>query len=461
MRDKIITAACRTTDGLEWTTLKVKSDGNGPTHQDSLPVVFPDEETEESLAVIQLPEELSDQLGGEVTVALRNSELLMRTMQFPTADPAEIAEMVEFQVDKVSPFPIDQLAVAHEILEYADETALVLMAAAKRDSIDAIGDAFEKKGVRIHSIDARVLGWLQLIRDENDLSDSACEILIIVDGIDFDLVVMHNRQPIAFRSLHGHLDDITMVNELAYEIGYTLTMLDTEYDLPSPSAIHFWTNQDIPAPLRAKLPEKCGLKVHYHDLSILPPLSEGLLTRTLSETDCIELIPREWIEHKQRLKLRKRFTLISVSIAATWVMVLMTFFGVYKARDVKLQAARADADAVAPAARQAEENQKKLKALKVYTDRSDSALECLREVTSKLPAGDIEFISYNFSKEKGVSLKGTGRDKAIVTDFFTTLNKSKLFDGIKNESVNNRTTKGVSRTVFTVTLPLTNQEEIK
>jgi hypothetical protein len=265
-----------------------------------------------------------------------------------------------------------------------------------------------------------------------------------------------------FRPLHAQLDDMTVVEELTYEIGYTLTTLNAEYDLPAPTAVHFWSNGDKPGALLNKLSEKTGLKISHHDLHNLPPLSEGILWRSQQQdTKRIELIPREWVEHQARQKLNKRFGIIAGGIAAVWLAILLIFLGVFKVRDMQYQAVKADADAIAPKARQAQQNQEKLKKLKVYTDRSDSSLECLREVSRLLPAGDIDFTNYNYSKDKGVSIRGTARDQGIVTDFYAALGKSPLFEGLRNESVNNKTTKGVTRAVYSVTLPLVTQEENK
>ena len=457
-REKTVTAVCRTPDGIEWSTLKISQDNTEEVHQEQLPLEIPADITSAELANLDLPD-LSQHIKGEVTVALRSSELLMRTMKLPSTDPREIADMVGFQVDKFSPFPIDQLAMAHEILAISEDSSQVLMAAAKRDRIDAIGDSLETKGLLIHSIDARILGWLQLLQDENKLSGSGCEILILVDGIDFTLMVLSNGLPITFRFLEAQLDDMTVVDELTYEIGYTLTTLDVEHDLPAPESICFWSIGDVPEPLQSKLAEKCGLTVEYHYLGELPPLSEGILRRSRSEKSHIELIPREWIEHQQRLKLRKQFTLISGSVASLWLLILLIFLSVFKVRDMQLASIQADANAIAPLAHRAEVNQRKLKALKVYTDRTDSSLECMREITQLLPIGDIEFLSYNYNRDKGITLRGSGRDKTIVNDFFTALSNSDLFDGIKNESSTDKTTKGVRRTVFSVSLPLAKKGE--
>ncbi|MEE9369306.1 MAG: PilN domain-containing protein [Pontiella sp.] len=460
-RDKLITAACRTAEGLEWSTHTITDEGDEPLQKGNLPVVLPDEIFEEGLASIQLPEELTEHLSGEVTVALRTSELLIRTMEFPSPDPAEIADMVGFQIDKISPYPLDQLAVAHEILSTSEDAALVLMAAAKRDSIDAIGDTFEKQGVQIHSIDVRVLGWLQLMGDQEKLTATGSEILFIVDGIDFVLAVMLNGSPLVIRSLHAQLDDMTVVDELTEEIGYTLTTLDAERDFPTPSTINFWSNGDLPAALRSKLSKKCGLKVVYHELSALPDLSEGILRRTLSAENRIELIPREWVEYQSRKKMNRKFSIIAGAIVSVWLLFLLIFLSVHKVRDIKLNMTKADAVEITPAAKVAQNNQDKLRALTSFTDRSDSALECLREITNMLPAGDIEFVSYNYKKGKGITLRGTANSDDMVYDFFKSLSSSAFFERLKDQSVNTKTTKGVRRTVYSVTLELPTEEEGK
>jgi len=461
MRDKTITAACRTVDGIEWTSLLVKQDGTEPIQQDSLPIAISGETVEEQLASIELPEDIANHLKGDIAVALRTSELLMRIMEFPSLDAEEIADMVGFQIDKISPFPSEQLAISHEVLHQSESASLVLMAAAKRTCIDGIGEAFKEKGVRIHSIDARVLGWVRLLHDARHIASAGCEISIIDDGIDFSLAVFSDGIPVAFRMLDAQTDSMELVEELASEVGYTLTTLDTEHDLPSPSAIQFWSHSELPGGMRTKLSEKCGLPIHYHQLSILPPLSEGIIRRTLEGGSRIELIPTEWVEHEKRKRLRRKFTLISSAIAAIWLVVLLAFYSIYKVRDMRLTRLQSQLAAIEPDARQALQNRQKLKTLKLYTDRSDSSLECLREVTRLLPDGNIEFVSYNYKKGKGVTLRGTAASDDTVYNFFDALTKSPLFEQLKDQSTNTKTTKGVRRAVFSVTLVLPAKEDGK
>ncbi len=460
MRDKTITAACLIPDGIEWTTLKIKQDGNEIVEQSSLPCPVADSAAGYAgLAALQLGDEIEEKLAGDLTVSIRTSELLMRTMEFPTKDPDEITSMVDFQIDKVSPFPLDQLAVSHEILRETENESLVLMAAVKHQCIDAIGDTFVHKGIHIHSIDARILGWLYLLEKEKRLAGDGCEIVIVDDGIDFALVVMSNGVPLAFRSLPVPEDGGNLAGELADEIGYTLTTLDAEHELQAPETIEIWNRSEIAETTISALSARTGLAVRQNRLTLLPPLSEGIIERTQNKKIRIELIPREWVDLQKFKQLKKKFLISTAIIGVVWLAALITLTTVYQTRAIALKKVQKKEAALAPQADKAIENRKKLRALTSYADRSDSALECLREVTRMLPPGDIEFVTYKYNKNKGVTLRGTAESDDSVYEFFDALTTSELFIRLKDQRIDNKQTKGVQRAVFSVNLMLPDEED--
>lgn len=461
MRDKIITAVCRTPEGIEWTTVKAGQDGVEPIRKESIPMALSGETAEDLIASIELPEGIAEQITGDISVPLRTADLLMRVMELPTTQADEISDMTALQIDKISPFPTDQIAFSHEILRQTEGTSLVLLAAAKRSCIDAIGETFKEKGIHIHSIDSRIQGWLQLLQDKKLVSREGCEIIVINDGIDFSLVVVDSGIPLAFRMLHAETDDQNEADTLATEIDYTLTLLDTEHELPAPSAVQFWGHTPLSSRMRTRFTEKSGLKITAYQLDTLPPLSEGIVRRALEGHSRIELIPSEWIEHEKKKQLKKATLMASSVVTGIWLAIMLIFFTVYKIRDVRLSSVKKQADKIAPEAAQALENREKLKDLKVYTDRSDSALECLREITRLLPIGDIEFVSYNYDKSKGVSIRGTAGNDKQVDDYFVALANSPLFERLKDQSMSTKTTKGVRRTVFSATLALPSEEDRK
>ena len=464
IRDKIITAVCRTPEGIEWTTVKVGQDGVEPVQKESIPMAFSGETAEELIASIELPEGIAESIKGDISVPLRTADLLMRVMELPATQADEIADMAALQIDKISPFPADQLAFSHEVLQQpSEETSLVLLATAKRSCIDQLGDTFKEKGIHIHSIDSRDMGWLQLLNDARYISKDECEIIIIDDGIEFSLIITNDGLPLAFRALHAPTGDLSnALDEIIYEIGYTLTTLDTEHDLKNPASIQYWSQTDLSTTQRAQLAEKSGLHVHPRSLGELPPLSEGIVRRALADRNRIELIPSEWIEHEKNKQLRKKTIQAGSGVLGIWLAALLIFFTIYKVRDMQLSGVQKRATEIAPEARQALENRQKLNALKVYTDRSDSALECLREITRLLPPiGDIEFVSYNYDKTKGISIRGTAGNDRQVDDYFVALANSELFERLKDQSMSTKTTKGIRRTVFSASLALASEENGK
>lgn len=160
--------------------------------------------------------------------------------------------------------------------------------------------------------------------------------------------------------------------------------------------------------------------------------------------------------------MKKKAIFASSVVGGIWLALLLIFFTVYKVRDLQLSRVQKRADTIAPKAQQALQNRQKLKALKVYTDRSDSALECLREITQLLPPlSDIELVSYNYDKSKGVSIRGTASQDGQVDDFFVVLAKSGLFERVKDQSMSTQTSKGIRRTVFSATMTLPAEEDAK
>jgi hypothetical protein len=454
MSEKYITAVSRTVDGIEWTSLP---EGDfDKLHHETLPIELDNDSAEPELATLPLPEELHEKMKGDVIVSLRSSDLLLRIAEFPTADPAELKGMIEFQVDKFSPYSIDQLAISHEVLNQHEKGAIVLMAAAKRSCIDAVGDCFEKANIRIHSIDARVLGWLKLLQDEKRLKGSGTELLIIDDGIDFNLLILREGIPALLRMLHRIDDDIELAKEIAYELQYALTTLDAETAIDPPEKITYWSNGKVLSEaMLTELANATDSRIEYNNLLQLPPLSTGIVRRALDQPDNrIELIPQEWIEHVKQKKVIRQGIIAAAVVTALWVLLTGTIYITYKVRDIKLNNIQAQADQVAKPAARAKRNREKLESLRIYADRSSSALECLLETTRLLPQADIEFTAFRYTKNKATVLGGSAGNSDIVYDYFYALASSKLFNGLQNETTSSSIRRGARRESFSVTLPL-------
>ena len=447
--DKVITAICPTPEGVEWTTLKITGEGpEAPTHDQEL---LPDSSlsTEGILTLENLPDRLRHSLAGDIIYALPSRSMCFETASFPTTDAEELLHMSQFQLDKKIPFPIDRMTCDCELLQQNDQESTVLMGSAQQAIIEQLS-CYSSKQLNLTTVDSRICGWLLLIPLPENATHAAQECLLIDDGFETHLVLRKNGLVQWIRPLYITLTDPDAAQEMAYELTYSQQSHETEI----PETLHLWTHQPLARDVQEKLEDQLQRKLSTHDLSSLSPLSTGLIKRSLENEHTLNFLPTHWREKQQQRVIYKTLKKSMGLIAAVWALLFAIFILLYVVRSSQLNQIAAEADSIAPAAQKARENSEKLDALKLYTDRSLSSLECLRELTLLLPAGDIEFTSYNYSKTKGISLRGTAINDDIVYEFFKKMAASDLFSELKNQSVNNRTSKGIQRTVFSVSLNL-------
>ena len=126
---------------------------------------------------------------------------MLMVLNLPATLPREIEGMVQLQAEEISPFPAERTCVAWELLEQQDQFSRVLMCLCARKPLDQLHDLYHSAGLVPDRVDIDVLGWLALIKDAGELTDSAdCLLLIIQDGHS-DVVAWQKGQPCLIRSL--------------------------------------------------------------------------------------------------------------------------------------------------------------------------------------------------------------------------------------------------------------------
>ncbi|MDZ4198166.1 MAG: hypothetical protein U1E27_02670, partial [Kiritimatiellia bacterium] len=111
MRGSAVTGvAWRNAAGIEWTTLRVNPGGRtdaSPVKTESADFTPADRPTSLHAACRRM--------GGRVSLALPSSDMLLRVWSLPPSAPEEIGGMIELQIDKISPFPIEEMTIAWEV----------------------------------------------------------------------------------------------------------------------------------------------------------------------------------------------------------------------------------------------------------------------------------------------------------------------------------------------------------
>ena len=453
-----------TDEQVEWTVLRKNAQGTEKITEGSLPIPegFFEQEDAPLFPAGVLPE-IRRNFRGIVTVSLPSSKLLMRILELPSTQPGELKSMVDLKMDQISPFPVDQMTLSYEVLLEKENHSRVLAVAAPRKTVNALGDLFKEHNVYIRSLDAEVLVWWSLLIAHGKVPCDGRVVLILEEHTEFSMIVVDNGAPVCFRSLelfHNFAED-DVIAEIVEEMRYTLLSLEAEYGHFDTCALEVWSESELPEQLIEKLAEQCGGSVNLHELSTLPPLSEGLALRTAERRlHHAELVPREWIELQRRKRLVKVGTVATIALLTVWIAVVAIIGAVFSFQKASYNRVKREAEKYAAPASAAQNARAEMDTLEKYADRSRSALECLRAVTIALPP-NAEIASFTYRKGDAVVLRGTSLTQQDAYDFFqNVLNTSDVFVSIKNDSAAPPFGKNPKATFnATLVLPQTTQEE--
>lgn len=436
MAEKVLTSLAVRARSLEWAVLKKTGDKSAPAPAKVIEL-DPGDGRKTLLAGLQadrqrLIGEIRGQCGhlaAPISLGIPASWVLLRTVELPAGTPEELAGMAELQVDKFSPFPVDESSISHELLAEHDGRCRVLLSAVRTDTINLLADALREAGIQPKWVDINLLGWWQLLKDAGKVHPNGSQIFIILEDSGCDLIVCSAGVPVAFRSLSG-MDELPpeeVEEEIARETVYTLSALDLERDGNFLSEISIWHRDDPPAGLARHITALLPAVLHLNAIDTLPSLAVGLLRRAEHRTHgMMDLAPLAWMEAENARRTKRRMLVSTALVAGLWLAGIATLFGGIQYQKQSLGAMDRELAALKEPAERVRAIRDRTQELIKYMDRSHSALECLREVCDRLPPG-IELRQFNYHKNKTLEMTGEADAYSLVADFKKDLEQCELF----------------------------------
>lgn len=436
MAEKVLTSLAVRARSLEWTVLKKTSDKSAPAPAKVIEL-DPGDGCKTLLAGLQadrerLVGEIRAQCGhlpAPVSLGIPASWVLLRTVELPAGTPEELAGMAELQVDKFSPFPIDESSISHERLSEHDGRCRVLLSAIRTDTINLLADALREAGIQPKWVDINLLGWWRLLKDAGKVHPNGSQVFILLDDSGCDIIVCSSGIPVAFRSLSG-LDELPSGEadeDIARETVYTLSALDLERDGNYLSEISIWHRGEPPSGLASQFAALLPAVLHLNTLDTLPSLAVGLLHRAEQRTHgMMDLAPLAWMEAENARRTKRRMLVSTVLVAGLWLAGMASLFGGIQYQKQRLGSMDRELASLKEPAEKVRAIRDRTQELIKYMDRSRSALECLREVCDRLPPG-IELRQFNYHKNKTLEMTGEADAYSQVADFKKDLEQCDLF----------------------------------
>ena len=461
MSDDLITALVLRRGALAWTTLQRKKNRLEVVENKISTFEWPAGVTEwQAPEVIERIKPLCAQIKGRVALALPTDAALLRVVRLPTVEAEEIRDMVALQVDKFSPFPVDQMAVSQEILHQHEGASRVAIVAAPLDTVSRWGAALQAVELFPREVDVEVLGWWRLLKQEKQIPETGRHLLLLMEESGAELLVVQDGVPVLMRAL-GHPAAGTSseaASELAEELNYTLTTLEAEWGSGGVQAIQLWQRGAASTEFLEQLRAACQLEVETHQLDRLPSLSEGLARRSAERgPHLVDLAPADWKTALESRKLKRVLMMIAASLVGAWLLGVVAVVGGLLLENRRVAALETEVAALKKPAAEVEQMKQQVRSLERYAARTHSGLECLREVVALLPEGP-ELNAFTYKKYAEVNLRGEADSSGPIYDFFQALEKSPLFKEVKPEGVTQQARAGRVRSQFRVTLVLPAEE---
>ncbi len=336
--------------------------------------------------------------GREAVLALPMNRLLVKMVRVPAeADAVATATPI---LQAMSPFPDEPLTVSCETVRETAEGSVVLAAALPESAADDIATALDAQKLSVTRIDLLALGQLREVWGRFDASDGQRRLVRIASPDCRTLIVLDGDQPTAIRGL-SEADDGAREE--------MLLLLEAE-------------SFGGPKPL-----------VETVDVESSDAAIEGVAERSL-DSATLNALPAGWRDVLEETRFKaKLIRHLSIAVGL-WLVVMGVLFGVPVGYGFLTDHQKGLSRQHARQYRLVSDKKKKVDVFKQYSDHGRGALEIMKAVSDRLPAG-ITLASWNYDRKTGLHISGDSETDTDVYEFKNTMEALAFGEGETAERV--------------------------
>lgn len=155
--------------------------------------------------------------------------------------------------------------------------------------------------------------------------------------------------------------------------------------------------------------------------------TESLAERA-ADPAALNALPASWAEVLEESRFKARLRAFLIAAGALWALVIAVLFGVPIAYGFMTDRKKALSKEHAKAYREVKKTKDKVDLVRKYSDHTRGALEILKAVSDRLPAG-VELKDWNFSRATGLRFSGESADAASIYTLKDRLVDTGAFEG--------------------------------
>ncbi|MCF7668707.1 MAG: hypothetical protein K9N48_02915 [Verrucomicrobia bacterium] len=355
-----------------------------------------------------------------------STHVCFRVVHLPTQDYAEAISMIEFQLEKLSPLPLTQIAWSAEpILVSDDGVSTVIVAIIDRQHVEEFAEECEQLGFMP---DRMEIPFIHQLAAEEKLDEGARIYAGINGNPNSALVAWWSDGILQSLNWLNLPDSPNWPNALSEQLSQMAWAGELEGWLHTTPKYHLTATQDIIdrwSPVLHRLSwEETPTSPQLPDVA-LAGLSAQRLARNQSK---INLLSAEYLTRYRQLRIDRIWMRAAGVAAALYLLIVLFYFGAVEI--VKFQKNRIESQvkAIEPDFKKAVRLKTKLMILQDQAGLRYAALDCWKAAVTQLPP-ELTIESLSFQKGR-FSLYGKApSDQTIkVNEYNSALAKVKIED---------------------------------
>ena len=423
---------------------------------------FPEEEKEDIL-VNALKEILRDNKikAKNLITALPRDLAVVRYITLPSADDAEIGQMIKFEAERHIPFAVDKVEVDFQIINKSAEKSEILLVAVKKEIIEQHLSLLKRANLIPAVIDLSSFAIFNSFLNNNDtaagmgaaalidVGQKAVEINIVRDG-----ALYFTRS--ALLGERGNSQNSSWEKGLLDEIRSSFDAFKVEphgaVDIerivlsggagpagePSESLENL-LKENLDAAIEQAKPfnkmQFVSSAENKQNLAPFMPVAVGLTLRKAVRNNIkINLLPAGILSGREKQK-RNRALKISGFLAGFIILLIAGFtFGRIYTAEARLKDLNSRIEKLKPTVVKARKMRTQIELITFYTENQALCLEILRELSLKSVIPDEAYlVNLVFKKDKSVDIRGVAISHSGVSQVVVNLENSPFFENIKRK----------------------------
>ncbi len=393
----------------------------------------------------------------KIIISLPRTLFLMRFLQLPSHQEAEIAKMLPFQLSKIVPYPLGEIIHDFSLAEIKENYSEIIIFLIHRKKINIILDAVENKRIDIDLITMSSRGLWQLLVYKNvfsGIADSSFVMLINVDKYSAEFLVAH-RSGIIFSRAFSYSDNRSL-NE---GVNQSLLIFEKKFGKHAFAKVFFTGNRHDDFINRINFDEAIPIDCTI-DFSITKKAKDKIKDCSFSfasilglsiDTDSgkFDFSPKPLKVKREIANKKKKWFKVAVVVLEI-ILICGIFLSKYiYDRDSYREFLDFKLEEIVVEAKELDEVADKLKVLDKKFKKSASFSEIIHGVVSAMEPG-IQLTLFDFQENGEFSLKGHARDPADVFAMEASLNRLDFLKDVKIKYVSQVKQKGRMRVEFLI-----------